>query len=94
MDLVAIIARLAGRTPPKRPTPPWLMKLVARGAQLKSVLTGREPGITPEAAAMVCREIQCNCSKAMSELGFESVPLESMAKDSYVWLEQQGLLRS
>ncbi len=92
MELVELIAEVADRTVSTKTTPAWLLKLLGKIGNAVSHVTRREPVITAEAAAMVCREIQCDSSKAERELGYQPASLEAMVEDSYRWLKKRGLL--
>lgn len=86
------IAEMVDRPLPARATPAPVLKLAARLAGWFSLLTRREPRITPEKAALVCRELQCDSAKAERALGYRPVPLREMLEDSYRWLETEGEL--
>lgn len=92
VDLVGIIGRLDGKTVPSRPSPAWLLKVLAAAGETGSVFTGRQPALTREAAAMATRSLFCDCSKAVRELGFSPVPLETMAEACYKWMKSEGRL--
>lgn len=91
-EAVATIGEIVGRPVPTRTTPAWLLKLVGRVGAIRGALTGREPRITPETAAMVSRRLFADCSKAERELGYAAVPLRDMLRESHDWLEAEGLL--
>lgn len=92
LELVRAIGAELGKPVPARATPAWLLRtLAAAGGALASV-TGRQPTLTPETAALVSRSLQCDCSKAMRELGFQAVPLRTMVEESCRWLRQEGFL--
>lgn len=92
LELVRIIAELCGKPVPDKPTPAWVLKAVAMAGNWASLLTGKQPTLTPEAASMVTRSLFCDCGKAVRELGYQAVPLRAMAEDCYQWLKQEGLL--
>lgn len=91
-ELVRVIGEVAGVTPPARVTPAWLLRAVGQAGEWMSLVTGREPRVTPESARMATRDIGCDCSKAERELGFRRVPLRRMVQDSYDWLKAEGLV--
>jgi dihydroflavonol-4-reductase len=90
VDLVRIIGRTIGCAVPQKTAPTWLLKTLSRIIQLPSLITGREPMVTPEGVALTTREMYADCSKAVRELGFQAVPLETMVLDSYQWLRDEG----
>lgn len=92
LELVREIGAALSKPVPRRATPAWLLRALAALGALQSRMTGRPPTLTPEAARMVTREVSCNCSKAMRELGFRSVPLREMVSDCVGWLAAEGRL--
>jgi dihydroflavonol-4-reductase len=92
MALVKIIGELCGKPVPDKPTSAWVLKAAGMVGNWASLLTGKEPTLTPERASMVTRSLFCDCSKAMRELGYLAVPLRTMTEDCYEWLKQEGLL--
>jgi nucleoside-diphosphate-sugar epimerase len=90
LELVQQIAVLLGKPPPKSATPAWLLKAVARVADLVSTVTHKEPVITPEMAAGLGGEATVDCSKAQAQLGYKLVPLPDMVRDCYDWLVKEG----
>jgi nucleoside-diphosphate-sugar epimerase len=91
-ELVRTIGEVAGRETPTRVTPAWLLRAVGQGSEWLSLVTGKEPKLTPEAARMATRKLYCDSSKAERELGFRPVPLRRMVEDSYGWLKAEGLI--
>jgi nucleoside-diphosphate-sugar epimerase len=92
LDVVATIGELLDRKVPNRAMPAWLLRLVARVYELKAAITGREPEVTPEGAALVLFHPRILSDKAERELGYHPVPLEGMLRDSIQWLRAEGLL--
>lgn len=92
IELVRVIGEVTGRKVPQRPTPAWVLMALARAGEWASYLTGRQPTLTADAARMVTRQLYCDCSKAMRELGYQAVDLKTMVEDTYRWLKDQGLL--
>jgi nucleoside-diphosphate-sugar epimerase len=90
-ELAAIIAELLGKKPP-RAIPGFVMKAVGRVNQWKSVITRKEPDVTPESATLVCARWSIDPSKAERELGFKRRPLRPMLEDSFRWLQAEGLI--
>lgn len=94
---IADIARMAGELMdcrvPNTVVPPWLFRLSARLAAPLTGLLGKQPDITPEAAAMASCELRCNSSKAERELGYKAVAVEEMVRETVEWMERKGLLK-
>lgn len=92
LELVRTVGRLAGRPEPRRVVPAVLLKSVARLSVALAAITGREPALTPEGAALVTANPRIASDKARRELGYRPVTLQVMLEDSYRWLNGQGLL--
>lgn len=82
-----LVHPVAGRT-----VPATVFQLAGRLAEWKSFFTRREPTITPEMATLLSITLRCRSDKAVQELGYSSVPLETMFQESYAWLAAEGLL--
>ncbi len=93
-EMLAIIAELLGKPPPKRVLSPRLMRVIARLQVLRASITGRPPRLTPESVALSTRNISCPSLKAQKELGFKVVPIKSMLQDCYDWLVKTGRLKA
>jgi nucleoside-diphosphate-sugar epimerase len=94
LEFFSEIARLLGKPIPERTTPAAVIHLVGQLSELISRVTGKEPRITPEKAALITRRVTANCDKARRELGYRGdVPLELMLRESRDWLIGQDLLQ-
>ena len=92
VDVVRIAGKLVGKKVPARATPAWLIRAIARIKVLIASVTGNEPDLTPESAAMVTQHIMCDSSLAIAELGYKNTPIEVLVTDTYNWLAGAGLL--
>lgn len=92
VELFREIGAVLGRPVPSRATPAWVLRLLGAAGALRGALTGVEPRLTPEMARQATRELTCDCSKAMAALGYRTVPLRDMVRDSVAWLAAEGLL--
>ncbi len=92
LDVIRLAGSILDSRVPSGPTPAWLLTAGARLASGLAVFTGKEPDITPEAAAIVTHTIRCDSSKAERELGYRSVPLEDMVRETIEWMEGEGML--
>src|SRR5262249_4350801 len=70
-EMLAIIAELLGKPPPKRVLSPGLLRLIAAVQGLRAAITDRRPQLTPESVALSTRKISCPSLKAQQELGFK-----------------------
>jgi nucleoside-diphosphate-sugar epimerase len=93
VDVVRMTGELLGKKVPKRASPAWLLKAVARLYVLKAALDGNEPDLTPEGAALVTRHIRCDSSKAQRELGYRFTPTRQLVEDTCAWMRGKGMLQ-
>jgi len=91
--VVATAGQILGRTLETRTVPAPALRLCASVLDAMSRLTGREPLITPEGAALVTRYQTFRSDKATRDLDYRPVPLHDMVKDCCDWLVAEGLLQ-
>ncbi len=92
IDVVKMTGEALGRKVPRRASPAWLLRAVSRLYTLRAAIDGREPEITPEAAAMITRHIPCDSSKAQRELGYRFTPTRRLVEDTCAWMFDKGML--
>ena len=92
--MIAIIAELLGKPPPKRVLSPGLLRVIARLQTAHAAITGKPPRLTPESVALSTRSIRCPSTKAQQELGLKIVPIRTMLQDCYDWLVKSGRLKA
>jgi nucleoside-diphosphate-sugar epimerase len=92
IDVIAIAGELLDRPVPRRPMPAWVLKTSARLLTALAELRGREPDLTPESAEMTSHDIVCDSGLAERELGYRSVPLRDMIRDTIDWMKEKDLL--
>jgi dihydroflavonol-4-reductase len=93
LETIQVIARLAGKSEPKKVTPGWVLRAIARVSQWNSYFTKKAPTITPELTAGITRLPHLfKSDKAIRELDYRAVPLEEMLRDAYEWLKSEKLL--
>lgn len=92
VELVREIGAALGKPVPARPTPAWVLRLLGALGALRGALSGTEPTLTPETVRQATRELTCDCSKAMRELGYRAAPLREMVGDCVTWMTAEGLL--
>jgi len=90
LQLVQLIAGHLGVHAPSSEMPGWLLKIVANLSDWASRITGKEPVMTPEMASGFGTVITVPCTKAKTELGYQTVPLAEMVTDCYAWLKAEG----
>lgn len=92
MEVFRIIGELLNRDVPSRPIPAWLFRLVGYAAGLMGRVTGREPDVTPEVAAMVTAHPSIVSDKAERELGYRPIPLRAALEGCIRWLAEEGVI--
>ncbi|MDX1459442.1 MAG: SDR family oxidoreductase [Xanthomonadales bacterium] len=92
IEVVRIVGELLDRKVPKRPTPALLLHAVARFQALRAALTGKEPDLTPEGAAMITRHLECSSAKAQAELGYRFTDIRELLRETCRWMRRRGLL--
>jgi len=90
LEMVGIAGELTGRAVPRRPTPAWALRVLARAAVVAAAVTGRTPLLTPEKAALTSASMRCDSGRAIRELGFRPVPLRTMMADCHRWMVAEG----
>ena len=91
-DMLADIARLVGRTPPRFRIPRAAALPVAYAAQAMARLTGREPLATVDGVRMSEHRMFFTAAKAERELGYRPRPYRLGLEDAVAWFSQAGYL--
>jgi dihydroflavonol-4-reductase len=91
-EMISIMADLMNIHLKAKVAPPLALKLIGRVNAIVADVTGNQPDITPEMAALMCISNICNTNKAERELGYRPRPLQQCLSDSYDWLKFKGLL--
>jgi len=92
-DMLADIARLVGRRPPKLKLPRTMLYPLAYAAELMASLRGVEPFITMDGLRMARHRMFFDDSKARRELGYVSRPYREGLSDAIAWFRAHGLLK-
>lgn len=92
LDVIRLTGDLLGKPVPSRASPAWLLRLAGRLQVFSSALTGKEPDLTPEGAAMITRHIRCDSTRARNELNYEFTPVRRLLEDTCAWMQSEGLL--
>lgn len=93
-ELAALACGWAGRAPPTRKLPSWLLHALAPVAELAARVTGREPTFTTEALfALEHGSKAVRSAKAAAELGHTARPLEETVRDTLDFFRRTGRIR-
>jgi len=91
-DMLADIARLVGREPPRLRIPRAVALPVAYAAEGMAWLTGREPFATVDGIRMSEHRMFFTAAKAERELGFHARPYLQGLEDAIRWFRDAGYL--
>jgi nucleoside-diphosphate-sugar epimerase len=92
LEIVRITGELLDRPVPKRATPAWILKAMAKLYSLQSMVTRTEPDLTPESAAMITRRLQCDSGRARHVLDYEFTPVRALLQETIDWMRSTGML--
>jgi dihydroflavonol-4-reductase len=91
-DMLAEIARVIGRSPPKLRFPRRLIFPIAYGAEAIAYVTGREPFVTTVGLRLAKDRMYFSSAKAERELGYSARPYREAIADAIDWFRQNGYL--
>ncbi|MFC5526919.1 NAD-dependent epimerase/dehydratase family protein [Rhodanobacter ginsengisoli] len=92
VDFVHRVGAALGRRTPRRATPAWALMGFARVVDAWSRLSGREPDVTPEAAALTSHVLRVDSGKARRELDYVEPPLDVLLADMLDWMRGEGMI--
>ena len=91
-DLLAAIAGLSGRRPPRISLPRTPLYPLAYGAEAIARLTGKEPLLTLDGLRLARYRMFFTSAKAERELGYRSRPYLEGVADALTWFRKAGYL--
>lgn len=91
-QMLAHIARLAGRRPPTLELPRLLIYPIAYGAEAAARITGREPFATVDGLRMAKYKMFFSSSKAERELDYRARPAPQALAEAFDWFRGAGYL--
>ena len=92
-EILEMIARLEGRTPPRVRLPYGVVLPIAYVAEGFARLSGHGGRITLEGVRMSRKKMFFSSAKAVRELGYQSRPPERAFEDAIRWFRDNGLLK-
>ena len=92
-QMLADIAALAGRKPPKIKLPRAPLFPLAYAVEAAARVTGKEPFLTTDALRMSRYLMYFSSAKAKRELGYAPRPYREGLKDAHAWFSAHGYLR-
>ena len=92
-DILAEVAALCGRKPPRLRLPHGLILPIAYGAEAWTRLTGaKEPFVTVDGIRLARKRMFFSSAKARRELGYQSRPPGEALGDAVAWFRAAGYL--
>jgi dihydroflavonol-4-reductase len=91
-DMLAIIAKLVGRRPPRLQLPRLPLMPLAYAAEAVAQITGREPFVTVDGLKMAKYRMYFTAAKAERDLGFKARPATDALNDAIRWFQEAGYL--
>ena len=92
-EIVRIVGELIGQPSNASVGRPIVLRIAGRVSEWTSMITGREPMISPESAAMLSAHVICRSDKAISELKYRPASVDAMLKECIDWMIAEGLMR-
>ena len=93
-DVLALIADVAGRRPPRIELPEALIWPVAWAMEKTAPLTGIAPMMTRDHLKMARKKMFYSSAKAAAELGYRARPAREAVADALAWFRAMGMLRA
>lgn len=91
-DMLASIARLSGRRPPRMRVPRSVVYPLAVAAEAVARVSGREPFVTLDGLRMAKYRMFFDTNKAERELGVTARPYTQALSDALDWFREAGYL--
>jgi dihydroflavonol-4-reductase len=92
-EILAMIARLVGRTPPRVRLPLAAIAPFAYAAEAVARVTGREPFLTRDALRMAKQQMFFSSAKAEREIGFAARPAVVAVGDAIADFRARGVIQ-
>jgi dihydroflavonol-4-reductase len=91
-QMLADIAALVGRKPPKVKLPIAPLFPIAAVAELGGMITGREPFVTLDSLRMARHRMFYSSARAEAELGYHARPYQQALGDAVAWFRDAGMI--
>jgi dihydroflavonol-4-reductase len=88
--MLAEIAAIVGRKPPRLRLPRTLVYPIAYAAEAVATITGREPFATVDGIRMAKNKMFFTSAKAERELGYRARPFRQGLEEAIAWFERAG----
>ena len=91
-EIVQMVGKLLGQPTNTGVGRPPVLRGAGRVSEWISMITGKEPRISAESAAIVSGNIICRSDKEIHELDYRPASLETMFRDCIDWLIAEDLI--
>ena len=92
VDFVHHVGAILLKKTPRKATPAWALMAYAQLAYRWSLISRKEPDITPESAMLTCHQLHVDSNKAIRELGYSETPFNSLTNDTINWMKLEKML--
>ena len=93
LEVVTKIGKLVNQPTADKTVPKLALKIVGYVSYWWSLVTNKEPTMTPEKATMVSKRVVASSNKAVTELGYvDNISIDVMLEDCYKWMKSERLL--
>ena len=92
-DLLALVASVVGRRPPRIELPEAVLWPVATIMEGLARVTGMPPMMTRDHLKMARKKMFFSSAKAMGELGYAPRPVRAAIEDAVAWFRANGMLK-
>ena len=92
VTLIHKIGEQLGRKTPKSATPTFALKAYAQLLYGLSLLTRKQPEVTPESATFTCHDLRVDSGKAIGELDYRYTDLDTLLADTIAWMRAERML--
>jgi dihydroflavonol-4-reductase len=92
-EMLAVIAKLVGRTPPTVSLPRAPLYPLAYAAEAVAAVTGKEPFLTADALKMSRYKMFFTSAKAQTQLGYTARPYAQGLAEAIAWFRSAGSLK-
>ncbi len=94
VDFVHHVGSVLLKKTPRKATPGWALMAFAQLTYRWSLISRKEPDMTPESAMLTCHRLKVDSSKAAGELGYLETPFINLTNDMLNWMKQEKLIGS
>ncbi len=93
LQVITKIGELLNKPTPKKTLPTFAIKMLGQLSYLGSLITNKEPEMTPEKALMVTERVVATSEKAVKELDYnDQVSIDEMLLDCFKWMKSEKLI--